>query len=101
MAEAVGTALSSLSLLGLLTVCLDCFNAVQDCTGLDKDFAVIRGHFNGLKLRFRIWARLCGFIDENHEVIDDNSLLDYDPDCRACIQEQLRCIALLFLDGDK
>jgi len=100
MAEPIGTALSSLGLLGLLTVCLDCFNAVQDFTGLDKDYAVISGHFKGIKLRFRIWARACGFV-ENHEVLDGSGLLDDDPDCCASIQEQLKCIALLFMDGDK
>jgi hypothetical protein len=96
MAEPVGTALGALGVCGLLTVCLDCFNLIQDGISLGKDFVLVEGQFSALRMRLYAWGHACGFMSERgYDRRLDN------PAWKQHVQKQLNCISLLFLDAAK
>jgi hypothetical protein len=45
----------------LVTVCLDCFDRVQDGLSLVKDFIFLEGQFSAPRIRLFAWAKVCGF----------------------------------------
>ncbi|KAL9088353.1 MAG: hypothetical protein Q9165_006278 [Trypethelium subeluteriae] len=96
MVEPLGTTLGALGLVGLLTVCLDCFDFARTGHLLGKDFVLLQGQFSGLRIRLFAWSKACGFMDPggyDHRL--DHSIW------RHHIQTQLNCISLLFLDAAK
>jgi len=60
MTDPVSAILGVLGLAGLLTVCVDCFDYVQDGRSLGKDFAFLDGQFQALHFRFFAWGEAVG-----------------------------------------
>lgn len=96
MAEAVGTALGALGVVGLLTVCLDCFDFIQNGLSLGNDFVLLEGQFSGLRIRLFAWGKACGFMS----VRGYDRRLDH-PAWKQHVQKQLNGISLLFLGAAK
>ncbi|KAK6834902.1 ubiquitin conjugating enzyme Ubc4 [Apiospora arundinis] len=96
MAEPVGTTLGALGVVGLLSVCLDCFNLIQDGRSIGKDFALLQTDFASQHFRFHVWARTSGFVGEGNY----DRRLD-SPEVKVQVRIQLEAIALLFMDARK
>ncbi|KAK8030555.1 ubiquitin-conjugating enzyme E2 4 [Apiospora arundinis] len=71
MAKPVGTTLGALGVVGLLSVCLDCFNLIQDGRSIGKDFALLQTDFASQHFRFHVWARTSGFVGGNVDFIEE------------------------------
>ncbi|KAK8855252.1 ubiquitin-conjugating enzyme E2 [Apiospora arundinis] len=96
MAEPVGITLGALGVVGLLSVCIDCFDFVQNGRSVGTDFIFLQGDFASQILRFRIWARISGFFDKGgYDRRLDN------PEIKFHIRLQLALIALLFMDTNE
>jgi hypothetical protein len=94
MAELVGTFLSGLGLMGLFTVCVDCFSYIQAGRSMGKDFVLLEGQFSAIKLRFIAWSVACGFFSsDGYDRRLDNDVF------KANVTTQLNCICILFLDA--
>lgn len=96
MAEPVGTTLGALGVLGLLSVCIDSFNFIEDGRSVGKAFALLRGEFANLRFRLLVWSRACKFFDEGGY----DARLNH-PELRPQIFAQLNAICLLFMDAKK
>ncbi|KAH6646532.1 hypothetical protein BKA67DRAFT_579921 [Truncatella angustata] len=96
MAEPIGTALGALGLAGLLSVCLDCFNLIDDAVSVGRDFMVSECQFSAYRIRLYAWGKACGFLENDgyDRRLDQLSW-------RQHVQKQLNCISLLFLDAAK
>ncbi|KAK8135374.1 hypothetical protein PG984_003314 [Apiospora sp. TS-2023a] len=96
MAEPVGTTLGALGVVGLLSVCLDCFQFIEDGRSVGKGFTLLHGEFINQQFRFRVWTRVSGFFSEGgYDRRLDN------PEVKAQVRSQLNSIALLFMDARK
>ncbi|KAI9705324.1 MAG: hypothetical protein M1820_005154 [Bogoriella megaspora] len=63
MAEPVGMALGGLGIMGLLTVCLDCFDFMHSGNSLGKDFVILEGQLSGFRIRLFAWSKALGFMN--------------------------------------
>jgi Prion-inhibition and propagation/Ankyrin repeats (many copies) len=97
MAEAVGLTLSVLGVAGLFTVCIDCFNFVQDAREVGNAFVILEAQFSALRMRLFLWGNK---VDVTNRTGQQDSILR-DPQLHQHIMEQLNVIALLFLDRNK
>lgn len=96
MAEPVGTTLGALRVVGLLSVCLDCFYFIQDGRSVGKDFTLLHGEFINQQFRFRVWTRVSGFFSKGgYDRRLDNS------EVKAQVRSQLNSIALIFVDAKR
>ena len=96
MTEPVGTTLDALVVLGLLSICIDSFNFVEDGRSIGEGFALLRGEFSNLRFRLLVWCRACKFCNERGY----NTRLNHQ-ELRPQIFAQLNSICLLFMDAKK
>ncbi len=94
--DPVGTTLGVLGVVELLTVCLDCFNFIDDGLSLGKDFVLYEGQFSALRIRLYAWGKACGFMNDGGY----DERLDH-PSWKQHVQKQLNSITLLFFDVAK
>ena len=94
MAEVAGLALGGLGIAGLLSVCLDCFELIQDGRSLGKDFVLLEGQLSALRIRLFAWGKACGFMSE----AGFDKRLDH-PSWKGHVQKQLNSISMLFIDA--
>ena len=92
--EAIGFGIGVVSLAGLFSACIDCFDLVQRGRYLGKDYLLLETKFSNQKLRFMTWGRACGMM--NAEGYDTR--LDSE-DLKSRIQDTLIHLLMLFKDG--
>ena len=89
MAEAAGLVIGTVSLAGLFTNCVDCFNYVRVGQALEDDFPVYQTELDVLQLRFSRWAQAVTVLStaKSPSITDDVAPL---------VERILRQIAKLF-----
>jgi Ras family protein A len=88
--EVVGIALS---VVGLFSACIDCYQLVRRGAALDKDYKILETKFNNQELRLSTWGRACGLVSAT----EYDTRLD-EPVLKTRIIATLECIRELFLD---
>ncbi|EJT82463.1 hypothetical protein GGTG_02436 [Gaeumannomyces tritici R3-111a-1] len=95
MAETAGLVLGALGVAGLISVCLDCYNFVQDGRSVGQSYAQFEADMSHQSVRLFAWAKACGYM----------TVQGPDPrlggEWERHVKMQLNCIALLFLDAQK
>jgi ubiquitin-protein ligase len=95
--EIAGLVVGVAGLAGAFTTCLDCFELLQTGRSLGKDYTLLTTRLGNLRLRFKGWGEGCGLMVPGGHY---DSRLD-EPQLKSQIMLTMRCIILLFLDGEK
>ncbi|KAI9162914.1 Ubiquitin-conjugating enzyme [Paramyrothecium foliicola] len=93
--EVAGLAIGVVGLAGVFTTCVDAFDLVQTGRSLGKTHDILTTRLSNQRLRFIAWGKACG-LDNGYSQISS-----FEPNLEAAITETMRCIVLLFVDGDK
>lgn len=92
--EAVGLGCGVVSLAGLFSACIDCFQIIQQGRYLGEDFLLLETKFANQKLRFTAWGQACQMTDPQgyDQRLDEEDLHQH-------IEETLLQIMVLFKEG--
>jgi ubiquitin-protein ligase len=94
--EVAGLVIGVVGLAGAFTVCVDALDLVQTGRALRKDHYLLATRLSNQRIRFEAWGKACGLDDPARY----NVRLD-DPAVHEALTNTMRCIVLLFVDGDR
>jgi len=95
MAEAAaGLAVGAISLAGMFTTCVQCFEMIESGTNYAEDLEIIYTGFEAQRVRLIIWGQTVGFERSPDHLWEQ-------PVVQEAIRRGLNCIELLFEDGEK
>ena len=92
--EVISFGVGVMSLAGLFSACIDCFDLVQKGRYLGKDYFLLETKFENQRLRLIAWGQACGMMNAegNDNRLDSEEL-------KSRIQITLTNLSMLFKDG--